>query len=1003
MSRISRREFLRLAGGAGAAAAGASACGEGKRFRTPDVDPPPFPKPGQWIHFASTCRECPAGCGLDAIFRDGRVTKVEGNPGHPVSRGGLCARGQSSVQGLYDPDRVRAPRRRAASGWDETLGIQAIEGVAAGLRGASRAIVVSGLQTGSPAAVLAAFASAWGSERPLFYERFNYESVRRAHGLVFGAPVVPRIDFARADYVLSFGADFLETWISPVEYAAGFAAARAFADGRMARFVYAGPRFSMTAGNADVFYRLSSDDLRLLAFSVAERLGPSHPGVRSFLDARREAAAALSPRVDAIIRDLAMAERPLAVAGGWMDGALDRDLAVAAALINASTGSNAVDFSRPHALTGTDTAGETAKLLDSIGPEDAVFVVDTNPAFTLPGAAESLRKARLLVYAGVMADETASLADWILPVRYPLEDWGDYEPYAGLTDVLQPAMQPLNEIPGAADLLVEISAAAGRPLTGPDGAPIRDFREFALRRWRAAAPATPAAAGRPANVDEEQLAPAGTAATATAPTAFPDDLLRRGFFLSAERPAPSAGAPSPKTKPPAPTPSPEGGTEAAPLPPVRIGDYEPASGAAPGAPEGRGLRLEVYPSIYLFDGRQANRGWLQEAPDPMSTIVWSNWADIHPSSAASLGVSRDEVVTVRSDAGEIRVPVRVTDDVAPGTVAILSGQGHAALGRNARGRGGNPFVLLAPGPDRPPQQVEVARTGRTHFLVNLSASQRQFGREIVQWVAASRLAAMTPGEGDAMIMPLPEGYDPKRDVYPPHPHRNHRWAMGIDLHACVGCGACAVACYAENNIQVVGEDSCSEGREMAWLKVTPYRADGRPSRVGWLVLPCQHCDSAPCEAVCPVFAAVNNEEGLNAQIYNRCIGTRYCSNNCPYKVRRFNWFTPAFPAPLDVQLNPEVTVRTRGVMEKCTFCVQRIREAEFKAAREGRDLRDGEVRPACVESCPTKAFVFGDLLDPKSRVNAVMRSDLRRYQLLKDLNTKPAVVYLRRIDAEPKP
>ena len=256
---------------------------------------------------------------------------------------------------------------------------------------------------------------------------------------------------------------------------------------------------------------------------------------------------------------------------------------------------------------------------------------------------------------------------------------------------------------------------------------------------------------------------------------------------------------------------------------------------------------------------------------------------------------------------------------------------------------------------------------------------------------------MKPPDGDKLILPLPEGYDSSRDLYPPREYKKHRWAMAIDLHRCTGCGACAVACYAENNIAAVGHDHCAQGREMAWLKVTPYLDESDPKRLGWLVLPCQHCDAAPCEPVCPVFAAVHNEEGLNAQVFNRCIGTRYCSNNCPYKVRRFNWHNQEWPKPLDVQLNPEVTVRCRGVMEKCTFCVQRIRAAEYKASIERRAVRDGEIQPACVQSCPTRAIVFGDLRDEGSEVSRLTRRDCRRYHLLEELNTKPAVTYLRRI------
>jgi molybdopterin-containing oxidoreductase family iron-sulfur binding subunit len=279
-------------------------------------------------------------------------------------------------------------------------------------------------------------------------------------------------------------------------------------------------------------------------------------------------------------------------------------------------------------------------------------------------------------------------------------------------------------------------------------------------------------------------------------------------------------------------------------------------------------------------------------------------------------------------------------------------------------------------------------------------TQSQYQRNVLRWINRSDLKTQAPKEMAEITMPLPEGYNPDRDVYQPHEYKNHRWAMVIDLDRCIGCGACAVACYAENNVPVVGARSVQQGREMAWLKIVPYRDEENPRRVGFLPMLCQHCDAAPCEPVCPVFAAVHNEEGLNNQVYNRCIGTRYCSNNCPYKVRRFNWANIPWHEPSKLQLNPDVMVRCRGVMEKCTFCIQRIKDVELHAKKEKRPVRDGEIVPACVQSCPTKAFVFGDLLDPKSRVSQLFRNDPRRYQVLHELNTKPAIVYLMRMKTQ---
>jgi molybdopterin-containing oxidoreductase family iron-sulfur binding subunit len=341
----------------------------------------------------------------------------------------------------------------------------------------------------------------------------------------------------------------------------------------------------------------------------------------------------------------------------------------------------------------------------------------------------------------------------------------------------------------------------------------------------------------------------------------------------------------------------------------------------------------------------------------------------------------------------------VTDEVADNVVALAFGQGHTALGQVATGVGVNAFELLTSSEGNSLfGMVELHKTGAYLRPTFLSGTQDQYGRGIVQWTTPEDLRSMTKNDIEDILWPGPRGYDPHRDLYPPHEYPEHRWAMVIDLDRCIGCGACSVACYAENNVPLVGPGPLGLGRtrEMAWLRVPPYRHPEESRRVGFLPLPCQHCDAAPCEPVCPVFAAVHNDQGLNAQVYNRCIGTRYCSNNCPYKVRRFNWFDPVWREPLQMQLNPDVMARCRGVMEKCTFCIQRIHYHERQAKVAGRPLRDGEVQPACVQSCPTQVFVFGDLMQEGSAVSKLFAHP-RRYQVLKELNTKPAVLYLKRI------
>jgi len=349
------------------------------------------------------------------------------------------------------------------------------------------------------------------------------------------------------------------------------------------------------------------------------------------------------------------------------------------------------------------------------------------------------------------------------------------------------------------------------------------------------------------------------------------------------------------------------------------------------------------------------------------------------------------------------------EGVVPGVAVMEIGHGHNGYGRYAEAPGVNPFLLLSPEPDPFSggprffvESLSVETTGRSIPLASTAGSRIQHGRKIALAVDLSDLGKKTsakPGltmNDFPLTLPLPEGYDRKRDVYPPMEHPEYRWSMVVDLDRCTGCAACAAACYAENNLGVVGVDRVIEGREMAWLSIERYHNPDRMEDIMFLPMLCQHCNSGPCESVCPVYAPHHSKEGINNQIYNRCIGTRFCSQNCPYKVRRFNWYAWKWPHPLDLQLNPDVTVRSKGVMEKCSFCIQRIKAVRTAAKNENRKIRDGEVTPACVQTCPTGALAFGNLLDKQSRVRKLV-DDPRAYQVMGYLNTKPAVIYLKKV------
>ena len=950
--KISRKSFLLITGGISAALI-SSGCEKPVQKLIPYVNQPNYPEPGEWAFYATTCRECPAGCGMHLWYRDGRVTKAEGNPESKINEGGLCARGQSSLQGLYDPERIQnVLRKKYEDNFEITYWETAIDEIGKRLKNLKGKIfLVSDLQTGALDEVMNKFTQAFSSPSPIYYEAYNYESVKKANQKVFGSAVVPNYKIDQADLLISFGVDFLETWISPVQFASQFKKMHEYKNGKIGEFIYFGPRLSMTAANADKFYQvpagieisIANAILKELNYDGEKYLGEVDDIYKKYISENE---------IKKIAQKISKSGSGLALGGpSGGKGKHSQANALAAALINKAMESEnkTIDLNNFHALTFTTSNEEIKNTCSKFTKDDIIIINNTNPVFTDSKFKTYLKNAGLVVYLGNMGDETAVLADWILPINYPLETWGDYEPIKGVNQLIQPTMQPLYDTHTAGDILIGLADAAGKTLNRNDNESTENFYDWLRARWKEIHNKS-----NSANSFED----------------FWDESLRKGGYE---------------------------GVSISKNPKNNYSNTLLSYNNSNQSLEKNEFNLWAYPSIFFFDGRTANRGWLQEAPDPMSTIVWGSWIDMNPKNADDLDLENGDIIEIKSSTGKIKAPIRITEEVIENTLAIQFGQGHTELGKNARGIGANPFNILEED-NFHFAKVKLSVTGESKMPINLSKTQEQFGRDIVKWISLEELK--NKNEMEEIILPLPEGYNEDRDLYSPHNHAKRRWSMTIDLQSCTGCGACAVACYAENNIFVVGAEHCAEGREMAWLKVTPYKKENEKNKIGFFPLPCQHCDAAPCEPVCPVFAAVHNEEGLNAQIYNRCIGTRYCSNNCPYKVRRFNWFTPEFEKPLNVQLNPEVTVRTRGVMEKCTFCVQRIRSVEYKAMNEGRKIEDGEIKPACVQSCPTKAFQFGDLLNKESKVHGTFNNDSRRYQVLKELNTKPAVVYLKRIDTK---
>ncbi|MFQ6133904.1 MAG: 4Fe-4S dicluster domain-containing protein [Armatimonadota bacterium] len=960
--RVSRRNWLKAAGSVGAGV-GISASGAQKLI--PYVFPPQDVVPGLPTWYATTCRECPAGCGMLVRCREGRAVKVEGNPDHPINRGRLCARGQAALQGLYDPDRVNGPLRAQGGdstqpGWEEALA--SLGEPLRALRGTGRVAIITDLQTGALTRLVRQWLAAFGSppEHHLVFEPLSYAALRRGTGIAFGRDAIPAYGLGKADFVLSLSADFLETWLSPVRNTRQFAAMREVRGGRMGRCVYVGPRLSLTAANADERFWLRPGHeahLALAMLHVAAREGWARraaPLLERLTEAHSPESVGpiigvAAESIRHLARAFAKARRPVALAGSPYDETPEAvQTVVAANLLNYAVGSQAVDFGREHALGACADASRLEDFTEAVteGGVEVLLVCGANPLYALPPGHDLVRfiteEAQTVVSLSSCMDETAAAADWVVPASHPLESWGDYEPETGVRGIIQPAMVNLFDTRSAGDILLLLAQAAGVHVEAGLGA--ADFREYLRAEWREL---------------HERLAPEEDF------EAFWTESVRRGGHWSEAAPK---------------TPELDSGLADFAFSPPR---------------QARGISIHAYPSTALYDGRGANKGWLQELPDPVTNAVWGSWVDIPEEEARQQGISRGDIVEVSSSSGTVRAPAVPCPALAPETIAVPLGQGHTSYGRNAEGAGANALPMVAFVTGNELLSVTISRAGARQPAVTTAGSSSQHGREIIRTVGLSRVDREAEEE---LYLPLPEGYDLKRDLYPPHEHAGHRWAMVIDLNRCTGCGACVVACYAENNIPVVGRAEVAKGREMAWLRIERY-FDWGSDQAPMLFLPmlCQHCDSAPCEPVCPVYAAVHSEDGLNAQVYNRCVGTRYCANNCPYKARRFNWFDHDWPEPLNWQLNPEVTVRCRGVMEKCTFCVQRIREGEQRAKAQNRRLRDGDIVPACAQTCPAEAMVFGDLMDSNSQVSRLVREDPRCYQVLGELNTKPAVIYLKRL------
>jgi molybdopterin-containing oxidoreductase family iron-sulfur binding subunit len=662
------------------------------------------------------------------------------------------------------------------------------------------------------------------------------------------------------------------------------------------------------------------------------------------------------------------------------------------------------------------------------GEVGALLVHGPNPVYALPRpaeVAEAFANVAFIASFSPYLDDTSARAHLLLPDHHFLESWDDHVPRTGVTAIVQPVMTPVFETKQTGDVLLAVARRGGGAL------PTQAATYYDYLRERSGVQAGGAAdeAWREALQIGFVLGGGAQGAGVGGGGAAAD----AGVGIVGAATPPPAGA-----QPSAGAPQTPAGGGISPLPPQLA---LPAFTGDDGD-----LYLVVYPSYRFYDGRTANRPWLQELPDPISKSAWSSWVEVNPELAEELGLDDGHIAEVTTPFGSVELPVWGHPGIRRDTIAIQLGQGHEGFGSYAHGRGVNAVRLLDAVGDAASggfvwqqTRAKLRHTGRWERPVSAGLQKEQHDRGIAlamtlnEALAADVARGLVPAgaiavapdpaaEGAAAVahdvdpmtaevqqlqgaggfVPLtidasPTGYPPPGTRYGEYTAVVPRWGMAIDLEKCIGCGACTTACHAENNIGIVGPEQVANGRILHWIRIERYfEGEGENLQTRFLPMLCQHCGNAPCEPVCPVFAAYHTPDGLNGQIYNRCVGTRYCANNCPYKVRVFNWFSWEWPEPLNWQLNPDVTVREKGVMEKCTFCVQRIRDAENDARLEDRGVRDGEITPACAATCPGEAIVFGNLRDPNARVSRVAASG-RGYRVLEHLNTQPGVVYLKKV------
>ena len=992
-AKTPRRDFLKYLGFSTAAAAVAASCEMPIRKAVPFLNKPQSVVPGVANYYASTYVNGGDAISVIVKQRDGRPIKIEGNELSTITNGGTNAQAQASVLDLYDNTRLRYPMQKDGKGFKEVTGFDAFDKmVGTAIAGKAVAVLTSTVNSPTTLAIIKEFlAKCPAGSRHVEYDAVSYSGMLLANEACYGKRAIPSYHFDKAKVIVSLGADFLGTWLSPTEFSSQYAKNRKVTGEKpeLSKHFQFESMMSLTGSNADDRYTHKPSETGVVALALAAKLGVAvtAPAIADAKLAKgiETAAAALKANSGAAL---------------VVCGSNDVNIQMIVNAINEAVGANGKTIN--WAITSNYKNGIDAdmlKLVDDMnsGAIGAVLINGVNPAYSYSDSKkfkDALAKVVTVSFNGTM-DETTEQCKYILPSHHWLESWGDAEPKTGYFSLLQPTINPLFKTRAFQTSLIKWSAAAGSL--------INDYETYFKTYWSAKL---------------------GT-------TELYEKALQDGVVEPAAMPVGGGSFNSGKL------------SEAA---------------AAVAATKGGAVEVVLYQKVSVGNGSQANNPWLQELPDPVSKVTWDNYAMMSPAMAKSLlgldvmnqegGKQSDyevhpekPVVKITANGKSVELPVIVLPGMNAATIALAVGYGRESankdetknnIGRSAAGAGKNVYPMVGfNGTNSYTAVATVEKTGNMYPLAQTQVHGFTESRPVIyetnlkSFIAnpESVLEEITK-EREAITIAGSKDFVKDATIYPDFDKPGIKWGMSIDLNTCTGCSACVVACTAENNVSVVGKMQVQRAHEMHWLRIDRYfTGDLENPDVVFQPMLCQHCDNAPCENVCPVAATNHSSEGLNQMTYNRCIGTRYCANNCPYKVRRFNWldYTGADSFPdnqnpmigkyMDdsvlqmnddltrMVLNPDVTVRSRGVIEKCSFCVQRLQETKLEAKKQQDPTMVRNVKTACMQACPTHAISFGNVNDKESDVYKIRHVDQkhRAFYVMEQLHVLPNVSYLAKV------